>query len=398
MTTTKLMKGLLGASALVAFSTGTAFAQNNFTPADTDVSNSFTLDYNVGGVAQPQIETVDDPADPGDDNDPTTFKVDRLVNVTVNSNGTQAVAPGQTDAALTYTVTNNGNDTHAYFLGIEEVVNGTGDDDFDTDGPSTQNRIEYSTDGGVTFVDYDPASPPVLAPDAVMTVRVHQDIPTGVNDTEQADIILYADTRDNVAGFPATGADADGANDTNSTENVLADEDGPADAAFDDAQDGAHSALNSYIVNAADITATKDVFVLNADYDGTCTAIGAGYVPPSPSTDTIPATPVPNNGYHRPDACVEYFITVRNDGTSDATDIDLTDNLPANLIYQSARVVGDLTGGGLSEPAVGTECNGNPSGVSPTCPVILTGATLAGKATPAASPTEGVLVIRATIQ
>ena len=104
----KLMKGLLGASTLIAFSTGVAHAQNNFTAADTTVSNSLTLDYSVGGVEQPQIETNDDPGDAGDDNDPTTFVVDRLVNVTVASSGTASTfAPGETDAVVQFSVRND---------------------------------------------------------------------------------------------------------------------------------------------------------------------------------------------------------------------------------------------------------------------------------------------------
>ena len=99
MTKSKLMKGLLGTTAMTVLSTGTAFAQNNFTAADTTVSNSFTLDYQVLGVDQPQIETNDDAGDATDDDAPTTFKVDRLVNVTVASSGDATVAPGQTDAA-----------------------------------------------------------------------------------------------------------------------------------------------------------------------------------------------------------------------------------------------------------------------------------------------------------
>ena len=79
MTNTKiLLKALLGATALTVFTTGTAQAQNNFTPADTTVSNTFTLDYKVGGVDQPQIDSSATP---------TIFTVDRLIDLTVTSNG-----------------------------------------------------------------------------------------------------------------------------------------------------------------------------------------------------------------------------------------------------------------------------------------------------------------------
>jgi len=412
MTTSKLMKGLLGASAFVALSTGTAFAQvpNNFTPADTDVSNTFTLDYDVGGVEQPPI-TND--GNPGNDA-PTVFKVDRLVNVTVASSGVAGTfAPGSTDAVTQFSVRNDGNDSHTYLLDFEEAVSGTGNDNFDTLASTSGDRIVYYPDtngNGVldgtegdaaNAVDYDPADDttwPVLGADDSIIVRVVRNIPASAADGEEAIIYLYADTRDSAdpSGTPIV-ADPIAGNETNVTENVLIDADGPAGTGNDDDTDGAHSAQGAYVIVAADITATKDVFVFDADYDGTCDAIGAAYTPPAPSTDA-PAGPVPNNGYHRPDACVEYFITVRNDGSADATDIDLSDILSEHLIFESARAVGFLTGGTLSTIAADTSCNGDPVVGSPTCNVTLTGATLAGKAAPGDAPVEGHLVIRATIK
>ena len=149
MATKKLMKGLLGASALMALSTGTAFAQNNFTPAGEDVDNTFNLEYQVGAVAQPPITNA---------GAPTTFKVDRLVNVTVAASAaTVNVAPGQTDAFLTYTVTNNGNDTHRYLLTLEQE---SANDDFDSNNPASVAVIRYQVGGTGPFINYDPADPP----------------------------------------------------------------------------------------------------------------------------------------------------------------------------------------------------------------------------------------------
>ncbi len=400
MTKQKLMKGLLGASALTLFSAGSAFAQNNFTPAETSVSNTFNLTYNVGTVPQPPI--TNDGA--GGNDAPTVFVVDRLVNVTVASSGTPGTfSPNEQDAAVEFSVRNDGNDTHAYLLDFEEDAG----DDFDTENSTSGDRIVYFVDAnGDGVLDagelasetaYDPADDttwPVLDPDDSIIVRVVRDIPIDAADGEQADIHLYADTRDESdPSGTAIVADNDTTNTTLVAENVLADADGPASAANDTGTDGAHSATNSYVVLAADVTATKDVFVLNADYDGTCPAIPGAYTPPAPSSDT--STEVPNNGYHRPEACVEYFITVRNDGMASANAIDLLDNLPDNLIFKSASLVGDLTGGTLSTPAADTECVLLPA---PNCAVNLTGGTIPGKANPGDAPMEGHLVIRATIK
>ena len=126
MTNTKiLLKALLGATALTVFTTGTAQAQNNFTQAGTSVSNTFTLDYKVGGVDQPQIDSTATP---------TLFTVDRLVDLTVTSNGDNTVAPGATDEELVFSVTNEGNDTQAYSLAIIEET--ATPDTIDTDAPT----------------------------------------------------------------------------------------------------------------------------------------------------------------------------------------------------------------------------------------------------------------------
>lgn len=404
MTNSKFMKGLLGATALTVLSTGTAFAQNEFTEADTTVSNSFTLDYDVLGVEQPTIETVDDPADPSDNDDPTTFKVDRLVNVTVATSGNTTVAPGQTDAEISFSVVNNGNDTHAYLLGIEEMTTGTTldtlDDTFDTDAPTSTNTIIYfvDTDGdGVLDPDeddvgdeivYDPANPPVLDPDATLFVVVRQDIPVGASDEDIGHISLYADTQ-TITGtgpltFTETLPDAGGVNDPDATENVLADVDGPATTNDGDA-DGAHSDSGAFLVSAADISAVKTVQVLSED-DSACTLYGApAYVPPA-EDDSL---------YSIPGACVEYQILVSNDGTEDATELVLSDIMTNDLLFVDAKVNASLTGT-LTEPTPSTSGTLCSSG-SP-CTISLTAGGLVGKATSADPAVTGALYIRALIQ
>lgn len=370
--TSKFVKGLLGATALTLLSTGTAFAQNNFTDAGTDVENTFSLNYSVNGTPQDEINN---------DATPTTFRVDRLVNVTVASQGNENVSPNEQNAELTYTVTNDGNGTQAYFLSLEETTNGTGTDTLDTNDPSNGTPITYSINGGAP-VTYDPATPPILDPDDVMTVTVTQDIPTiadGADDGDRADVILVAETRDNVAGFPATTADGDGTNSTLDEENVLADEAG--DATGDAATDGTHSDTGTYVVVSADVVATKEVYVLNDAYDNTCPTIPGGYTPP--------ATPT-NNGYNRPAACVEYIIEVTNSGSAPASAISLVDNLPDNLVFRDAALVGALTGT-ESFPGAGTDCTGPTTATGTNCEVAVSAGTLPAGAT-------GQLVIRATIE
>ncbi len=401
MTKYKLMKGLLGASALTVLSTGTAFAQNAFTPAGDTVSNTFTLNYEVNNTPQTEINNTATP---------TEFNVDRLVNVTVSNPGNTFVVADQDDALLPFVVVNNGNDEHAYLLGFEQA----GGDEFDTDASTTSPDIIFYSeaddldgDGALSETERAAGTPqsynttpgsvniPVLAADERVFVYVRQNIPAGQADTDQSGILLFADTQTITGGsgttlaYTETLGDTDG-NDANAltVENVLADEDGPA-ITNDGATDGAHSARGDYIVQNPNVTASKEVFGLTAATAGTCDAIPAlgSYTKPTSSSE-----------YYTPNSCVEYIIQVNNAGAQEATDIDLTDILPENLTFRQAAVRGDLIlsptapVGNLAQPAGGTDCDGT---VTSACTVALTNATLAA-GTPG-TPTVGYLVIRATI-
>ena len=378
MTNTKvLLKALLGATALTVFTAGTAQAQNNFTQAGTSVSNTFTLDYKVGGVDQPQIDSTATP---------TLFTVDRLVDLTVTSNGDNTVAPGATDEELVFSVTNEGNDTQAYSLAIVEET--ATPDTIDTDAPTgaVPELVYYIDDGNGTFepgaadgapVTYNPASPPELGPDDVLWVVVTQDIPTSGTDGDQADVSLVADTLEPAsspnAGTPVT-ADGDGTNNlTGAAENVLADGSGTGNEV---ANAGDHSATGSYILVSADIDGEKVVSVYSEDGMGCATIPGAA----------------PVGGYGIPGACVEYVISVENTGSAPATDVIVEDILPDELIFAAADFGGDFTGGSFTTlPGPNTDC------ISGACIVDFTGVSLPAPSAGATS-TTGTVTIRAFVK
>jgi len=81
-TSSKRLKAFLfgGVGALTLMS-GTAYAGG--TTAGVEVLNSFVLNYSVGDVDQPKIDTTATGT-----NDPTKFTVDRLVDLTVAAVGT----------------------------------------------------------------------------------------------------------------------------------------------------------------------------------------------------------------------------------------------------------------------------------------------------------------------
>jgi len=378
MTKNTILKGLLGATALTVFTAGSAHAQ--LTPAGTNVQNTFTLTYDVGGVTQPVIDT----SDPTDPNGPTEFTVDRLIDLTVASSGDNTVAPGATDEELVFSVTNDGNDTQAYALSVVEETA----DDIDTDDPAgaTPVLVYYIDDGDGVYepnagdgapVTYNPANPPELGPDEVLWVVVSQDIPASAVDGNEADVSLVADTLEPAAspnaGTPVTG-DSDGNTLTGAAENVLADGSGTANEV---ANAGDHSATGTYIVAAADVEASKAVTIHSEDGTG-CTVM----------------TSTATGGYGIPGACVEYVISVENTGSTAATDIIINDVLADELDFAGAVFGGDFTGGSFASPALpaaNTDCTGG------ACVINLTGASLPAPVSPAVS-TTGTVTIRAYVK
>ena len=361
MTKLRLMtKGLLGVSVISLFAAEAAFAGG--TAAGTNVQNTFTLDYDVLGTPQPQIDTG-----PGGSNTPTEFTVDRLVDLTVASNGDTSVAPGAQDEELVFTLTNNGNDTQGY---VFTLVNEAGDD-FDTTGLNITYYIEdgnglcEASDQTGTANAYTPGSNLAsldVDADDILCIVVDGDIGSGQVDTETSEVSLVADTVDGgspgVAGVE-TLADGDATNAlTGAAENVLADGSGTAN---EGATDGDHSATGTYIVASPDLTAAKAVTIFSEDGSGCA---------------TIPGTPAAGNQYSIPGACVEYVITVENTGaTATATAIDIADILPDDLEFINAVSASFTTGGTFAQPATNTDCD------SGACTVSVTGATLAAGST-----------------
>jgi len=382
---TTLLKGLLGATALTVFTAGSAHAQ--LTQAGTTVGNTFTLDYQVGGVDQPTIDTG-----PTGTDTPTEFTVDRLIDLTVSSEGDNTVAPGATNEDLVFSVTNDGNDTQAYALSIVEESTG-GTDTIDTDAPTSGTPLVYYIDDGDGVfqpgaadgapVTYNPATPPELGPDEVLWVVVEQDIPASASDGDQADVSLVADTLEPAllsggganpnAGDPVTG-DGDGNAILGAAENVLADGSGTGNEV---ANAGDHSATGAYILASADVDAVKTVDIHDQAGTGCTVTTGAAI-----------------GGFGIPGACVEYTITVTNTGSADATSIVVNDVLPDELEFGAASFGGAFTGGSFSSPALpanGTDC------VAGACVINLTGATLPAPASLPGS-TVGTVTIRAIVK
>ena len=360
---------LVGAFAFAAFS-GAAHAAG--TNAGTTVSNSFTLDYQVGTVPQTQIDSS---------GSPTNFTVDRKVDVTVATVQNASVSPGETGAQLVYGVQNLGNDNVAFRLSIKD----TATDTFDI---GTYTAVYYTDAGndGVFTPGVDDAGAGTaytlgagvtadVAADAKIWVVISGNVPGSATNGQTDGVILIADSYFPTASLdpayastPGTQITASGSNSlTGAADNVLADGAGTAGAPEDVANDGAFSSTATYTVSAAALTASKTVAVVATN-------------PTNCATDAIAG------GFATPGACVEYVISASNAGSASATatNIAISDVLPDEVQYISAVQASFSTAGTLTPPTGGTGCTS-------TCTVSLSGASLAPGAT-------GTVTIRALVR
>jgi len=313
---TALAGALMLAFSAPAFSAGTA--------ADTNVNNIATVDFEVGGVNQP--DAVSNTA---------VFEVDRKINLTVAElGGAYADAsPGAANQALTFTVTNTSNDALDFRLTFSQDGTSTSDPFGGTDDFDTANVEFYLDDGDnvfdggdtlITFLDEIPA-------DGARTVHVVSDVPFGGADGDSSSGTLRAFAA--VAGSGGSlGADytqTAGADAALTVDTVFAD--GAGDTG-DAARDGAHSDDDAYRIRTAQVSVVKTSRIISDPFNGT------------------------TNPKRIPGATVEYCIEVTNSSlTTDATAVIVSDNIDeattsfvvgSGLVNSSSCTAGDGSAGG----------------------------------------------------
>lgn len=307
-------------AACAALAVGTAMAANQAraagTPANTIVTNTATVNYQVGGVAQPPVQGT------------TTFVVDRKIIVTVAEAGgtaTGPVVPGQQNVATTFTVTNNSNAPLDFSLsganrsGSATAHGGTDNQDMENirvfvEGNGTPG-YQFGGDTGI-FIDE-------LAADASATVYVVANAPASASNGQVATVTLKATAREANQGTglgdaiaETAGADTPGAMDT-----VFADTQGVA--GVDGARDAAHSDDDDYLISLTPLTLTKATRVIS---DGFNSAADAKAIP---------------------GAVVEYCLILFNGSATAATDVALSDVLPGSIAYNAGTIFSQptVTGG-----------------------------------------------------
>ncbi len=308
------------------------------TTSGTNVSNTATINYNVGIVPQTVIESS--PAGnstPGvGSGTPTTFVVDNKVDLTVSeANATYTdVIPNAQDQVLVFTVTNDGNTTQDF--AVTAAANGTdpfgGTENFDA--ANVQVFVDVNANGTyevltdtATFIDE-------LAEDATISVFVIGDIPAGQGSGDIAAYTLTARAHDaGAAGLGALTNQTVGA-DTAGVDVVFGDLDGDTDAV----RDASFSDTDAFRVLSAQLSIQKAATVIRDPFN----------------LDTNPK--------HIPGAYIQYVITVSNAATATASAIltTISDTLDANtaidldLIDAATGAAEDAAGNGFRVDLLGT--------------------------------------------
>ena len=345
---TKVTKLLATASVIAVSALGTAPAFAAGTVAGTDIVNTVSVNYQVGGTAQTAI------------NASNTFKVDRRISLTVTEpgNATTSVAPGSAGQITTFLVTNTSNAPLDLGLTATQPSGGTaahgGTDNFDVtgvtlyvDNASTGTVGSWdSGDAVVTFLDE-------VAPDASRTVFALASVPINRVNGDVAGLTLTAQARE--AGAAGTqgivSAQSTGVNDNTTVETVFADTAGATDAA----RDGQFSARDDYTVSAATLTVNKLSKIVSDPLNGT------------------------TNPKMIPGAVVEYCITVANAASSaTATSVAISDPLPTQTTYVASSVAlnGTVTAGVCNaDGGAGGTYNSGTTTVAGTIPSVAAGQT-----------------------
>lgn len=290
-----------------------AYAASTETAAGTTVSNTATVNYQVGGVDQTAVVTLV----------PDEFLVDTKVDLVVTADAANVtVVPNSTNEVLAFTVTNTGNATLGTALSVVPVVNGAGDD-FDMftvgiyiDNPTTgtvgswdAGDVLYSN-VGENAGDLDP-----YGADAI-TVFLVSDTPSDPTNGQLAQYTLTAQAL--TAGTNTVAAEST-TNDATLVDVIFADAAGSTDAV----EDGLHSATGAYEVVTAELVVTKSSAVIDDGLTGA-------------------------EEFAIPGATVRYTISIANGGTSDAVIPDdtivnttdgLSDDIDDSLVTYTANSV-----------------------------------------------------------
>lgn len=319
---TSRLKLLAAASATTIALMGSTPVWAGGTASGTDITNSVTVNYQVGGVAQTASTATN------------SFKVDRKINFTVaeaTPTGTTAVSPGSTQQVTVFRVTNTSNAPLDFALTAAQLAGGAaahgGTDSFDM----ANLRVFADNDDSGSYVAASDTKAFItsLAPDASRLVFLVADTPSARSNGDVAGVTLTASGRE-LGGGTSVGAALVAAtdstvNDPTKVETVFADA----------GRSNSQSAGDDYTVSAALLSVTKLSRIVS---------------------DGLGAAADPTNPKALPGATVEYCIVVANAPSgATATNVAINDSLAAisSVTYDSSfgvKVDGTAVSGSSCTP------------------------------------------------
>jgi len=278
------------------------------TDAGTQIDNTATVGYKVGGVAQtPEVSPT------------STFYVDQVVDFVVAEadGGDTDVGAGEQDAVARFTVTNTGNETQDFALSVLDLVGGTvfSLDTIQADALTifvdvNDNDVYDAGTDIATFIDELTNDDTAAANE--ISVFVLGDIPAAASDGDAANIELTATAH--VAGVAtvlgAAEAESGGNDDTGSVQVIFA-------AAVDSGATATAAGQDGYLVGSANLSAVK-----------------ASTVVLDPLGQTNPVA------LAIPGAFVQYEVTITNTGGLPATEVQVTDDIPGDLTFETGTYNG----------------------------------------------------------
>ena len=321
------------------------------TVAGTTISNQATVSYQVGGVDQTPIASLE-----------VEFVVDNRIDLTVaeGSTTTTQTSPGLTNQVTSFTVTNTGNAAQGFVLSAANMATGTaspfaGGTADNQDVANVRVFVDSGASGTPNAYDASDTATNIasLAPDADAVVFVLADVPVAASNGQFANVQLTVVTATDNTTTPVV-------------ESAGADDASVVQIVFGDAgQDATETAVDQYEVRSASLAVTKTAAVISDPFNGT----GA-------DRKAIPG------------AIVEYTITVTNSSTTTAaTAVQLEDAIPSNTVF----VPGSLT----LDAAALTDGNDADAGRYEAAPVPRV---LVNAAAIAANNGSAVVTFRVTIQ
>lgn len=275
------------------------------TDAATNITNTATVNYSVGSVAQAPISAQ------------ASFLVDRRIDFTVSEvNGAATtVNPNQTDQATTFTVANTGNATQEFRLTGANRPTGESlfgqSDSGDVEEPP---RVFLDNGDGVFGPGDTQVSFVSIAEDATVTVHVVANIPAGLANGTYANVRLTAAAAQTGTSGATLEAETAGP-DTAAVDVVFAD----GAAGGNAARDGQGFAHDQYAVVSAALSVTKASDVISDPVNGV-----------SADAKAIPG------------AVIEYALTLANaaGAGAPAVNISLSDPIPANTTFAAGAFGG----------------------------------------------------------